>query len=126
MNGPMDQKEWTWPWLQEAPSNLEHYASKRVAQVTFIGLDLTRSADRLTGVLQRNGVKTDQPCLFVLEGSLYNFEDEAAARLLQSFPRGHKKNLIVATTFQQRMLKWVHDAKNQEKQPFLAGLAKHW
>jgi O-methyltransferase involved in polyketide biosynthesis len=70
----------------------------------------------------RNGFKADEPCLFVLEGSLYNFEDKEAASLLQSLPRKNPQNVVVCTTFQARMLRWVNDARNQKNMPFLAGL----
>lgn len=70
------------------------------------------------GVLARNGVAMDEPCLFVLEGSLQFFDDEEATRLLRSLPRRNEKNLVVCSSLEARVLRWARDSRNHEAGPW--------
>lgn len=111
--------------LQMAPKELDLYATKRVGAVKMIGLNVMKSFERLTEVLTKNGVDLDAPCLFVIEASLYNFHIQDAVKFIQSLPM-KRRNVVVGTAFQRRMLDWVRDPENQKASPFLSELSYHW
>ena len=84
-----------------------------VGEVKLIGLNLMKSFERMPEVLVKNGVNVDEPVLFVVEASLYNFHTQDAVKFIQSFPT-NARNVVVGTAFQRVMLEWVRDPKNQQ------------
>ena len=112
--------------LEKAPEALKHYASRRVASVTNVGMDVLTDAPRYLKLeLEKHGVDFTRPVLYVFEACLYNFSAADARALTRSLPRCNG-SVVVGTHLQRGMLRWVRDPRHQAEAPYLAELSHHW
>ena len=112
--------------LEKAPEALKHYASRRVASVTNVGMDVLTDAPRYLKLeLEKHGVDFTRPVLYVFEACLYNFSAADARALTRSLPR-RNGSVVVGTHLQRGMLRWVRDPRHQAEAPYLAELSHHW